>query len=105
MTKREAEMVRKLVQCYREHRDDRLLDVLEMLTEGVTPQLQLPPRHTMSLAYGLEDRTNAENSTEYRSPCGTGSTIDSSGVTPYCDDVEDGQKTDENDTSVEDDNR
>lgn len=96
MTKREAEMVRKLVQCYREHRDDRLLDVLELLTEGFTPHLHLPPHHMMSLAY-LPEESEAEDLTEYRTTCGAGETQDSSGVIPYHSDVDDGQKTDEKD--------
>ena len=93
MTKREAVMVRKLVQCYREHRDDRLLDVLEMLTEGTT-SCQRTARRT-SLTYLPEDNIT-EDTTDYQSPCGTGVTQDSSGVTPYCNDVDDGTKTDEN---------
>lgn len=76
MTKIEATAIRVLLQCYRKHRDDRLLDVIELLAFGKDLQQLKAPRNeeedydkTDSTDYALSDETAVDSSAAVRYCC------------------------------------
>jgi hypothetical protein len=109
MTKREAEIVRKLIQCYKDCKDERLLDVIELLAEEKPDEYSIPPlfffnsegdcvastdrmSHTASpdvLSDNAEDTTTDSTLTNLESRARP----DSSGAVTYCGDDDDDDET------------
>ena len=111
MTKQEAQLIRTLVQCYRDSKDDRLLAAIELVTTTKLVQ-EVPPLyfydadsnciaatsrlcHTVPPIMKQEDDTQTDTTEVQPPPCSQG--VDSSGAVSYCtedEEDEERQKTD-----------
>ena len=114
MTKQEAQLIRTLVQCYRDSKDDRLLDAIELITTTKLVQ-EVPPLyfydakgncvaaisrlcHTVPSITKQEDDNQTDTTEVQPPPCSQG--IDSSGAVSYC--TTDGEEDEERQKNDED---
>ena len=106
MTKQEAQLIHTLVQCYRDSKDDRLLEAIELVTTMKLVQ-KVPPLYfydaegncvaaTSRLCHTVPPITNQKDdnqtdTTEVQPPqCSQG--VDSSGTVSYCTDGEEDEE-------------